>query len=90
MFCDRHFKEGLRFNPEHKGLKTAFKNLRTIQRLEENSRNMIEKRDYDGAIKELDVALNLDPNNHLKNKQFHFSKCKALKLVWFVFMCRIG
>eukprot|EP00475_Leptophrys_vorax_P042079 TRINITY_DN793_c0_g2_i2.p2 TRINITY_DN793_c0_g2~~TRINITY_DN793_c0_g2_i2.p2 ORF type:complete len:496 (+),score=151.53 TRINITY_DN793_c0_g2_i2:31-1488(+) len=77
----KHYKEGLRFNPEHKGLKAAFRKLRQIQKFEENSTTMMNNRDYLGAIVELDAALNVDPDNHLKNKQFYFTKCKALKMV---------
>lgn len=81
-FC-RHYKEGLRFNPEHRGLKAAFRKIKQYLKLEEIIQDNMNHRRYVEAVNNLNQALEIDPSYDLRNKNFHMKKCQALKTVRF-------
>jgi hypothetical protein len=81
IILSRHYKEGLRFNPEHKGLKDAFRKLRQLQKFTESAEAAVQSRDFGKAIEEYDSAIKVDPLHLDKVKRFHVKKCEIFRNV---------
>jgi hypothetical protein len=75
----------LRFNPEHKGLKDAFRKLRQLQKFQENAESAVRDINLEKAIEEYDSAIKVDPLHLDKVKSFHTKKCELYKSVMFFF-----
>lgn len=92
-----HYKQGLKFDPEHSGCKNGYRQLKKIQGLETKADAAMSAGTYDVAVKHLTALVDVDPSHRticpkayqnlataLKHlKKFKDAKAAALKAIEF-------
>eukprot|EP00455_Lapot_gusevi_P055817 TRINITY_DN912_c0_g1_i11.p1 TRINITY_DN912_c0_g1~~TRINITY_DN912_c0_g1_i11.p1 ORF type:complete len:511 (-),score=165.35 TRINITY_DN912_c0_g1_i11:134-1606(-) len=77
----RHFKEALRYDPEHKEIKAEFKKLRLLEKREANGEEGLRSGEYAEARDEFTLALDLVKDHPMFTEKFRLKLCRAqLKL----------
>lgn len=59
----QHFREGLKFDPEHKGCKEGHKFVKKIEKKKKKADAAFDKRDFEEAIAKYWEAINIDPTH---------------------------
>lgn len=70
-----HYREGLKWDPEHKDCKAGHKFVKNIEKKRQKGQDAFDKGDFQTAIDQWILAMNVDPNHHA------FTRPMALKLV---------
>lgn len=58
-----HYREALKFDPEHKGCKDGHKLVKKMQKSKEKGEQAFAARDYQEAVKKFEAAIAVDPNH---------------------------
>lgn len=74
----KHFKEGLRMDPEHKLLKTAFRNIRKLQKSTEEIEELMKKNHWEEAVQKISAAKELNEGNMDRLKSLSLNECQCL------------
>lgn len=72
----RHFREGLRLDPDHKEMKEQFKKLRLLQKHMQDGENAFNSNDFETANTHYLAALNLEPSHSVYSDQFVMKLCQ--------------
>ncbi|DAZ98153.1 TPA: hypothetical protein N0F65_005619 [Lagenidium giganteum] len=70
-----HYRQGLHSDPEHKGLKKLYRQLKKLLKFIGNADDAIERHTYQEATEELQSALEVDPSHHAMNKDLLYKLC---------------
>lgn len=71
----QHFREALKFDPEHKGCKSAHKFVKNIEKKKKKADEAFEARNFEEAIKKYWEAINIDTTHRA------FAKPVVLKII---------
>ena len=72
----RHHREGLKFDPEHKGLKTAYKKTKKLHKAFKQHEMHLNAGHYDQALNRLKFCSNVDPTHDEFNKKVYTKICE--------------
>lgn len=72
----RHHREGLKFDPEHKGLKTAYKKTKKLHKAFKQHEMHLNSGHYDQALNRLKYCSKVDPSHDEFNKKVYTQMCK--------------
>jgi DnaJ homolog subfamily C member 3 len=72
-----HFREGLHSDPEHKGLKKLFRQVKKILKFINNAEDEMARGVYDEAAGDWQSALDVDPAHMAMNKDLFFKLCEC-------------
>ncbi|GLD97147.1 hypothetical protein PINS_up005830 [Pythium insidiosum] len=70
-----HFREGLHSDPEHKGLKKLYRQLKKLLKYVNNAEAEMEQGALEEAVEDWHAAIEVDPHHHMMNKDFQFKLC---------------
>jgi len=73
----RHFREALKFDPEHKEIKKEYRKLKNLEKRSSKAKEAAEKGQWAEAVESYTAALEVFPELELPNLQFHKALCKA-------------
>jgi DnaJ family protein C protein 3 len=73
----RHFRQGLHYDPDHKGCKTIYKKLKKIDKLEKNGDKALAEGKHDEAIVFYTDSIAVDPEHSVFVKEVYFKICNA-------------
>jgi tetratricopeptide (TPR) repeat protein len=77
----RHFREALRFDPEHDAIKKEYRRVKSLEKKAKNGKEAMEKGQWQQAVEAFTEALAIFPELEVANVEFHKSLGKAfLKL----------
>jgi DnaJ family protein C protein 3 len=74
-----HYRKGLKFDPEHKGCKDAYRLVKKIVDLQKKAEGLLEKNEVTNGIDLLRKAIALDQHNKPLQVKLHTSLVQALK-----------
>lgn len=72
-----HFRQGLHSDPENKGLKQLYRQLKKVLKFMGNAENAMDRDSFDEAVEELEAALAVDPSHRAMNKELWFKLCQC-------------
>jgi len=77
----RHFREALKFDPEHTAIKKEYRRLKDLEKKSSKAKEAAERGVWADAVEHYNAALEVFPELELPNLQFHKALCSAyLKL----------
>jgi len=74
----RHYREGLRLDPEHKELKKAYNMLRKLVKLTNSAEEAQQQGDYANAAEVYQTAIQVDETNRQNIALLYIKKCECL------------
>lgn len=72
-----HFRQGLHSDPEHKGLKKLFRQLKKLLKLMSNAEDVMARGDFAAAVDDWEAAIAVDPMHGELNKALYVQLCTA-------------
>lgn len=72
-----HFRQGLHSDPEHKGLKTLYRQLKKLLKFINNAESEMERGAYEDAVSDWESAIDVDPMHGALNKELFFKLCAS-------------
>jgi DnaJ homolog subfamily C member 3 len=70
-----HFRQGLHSDPEHKGLKKLFRQVKKLIKFMDNAAKEMEQGAYEDAVEDWKSALEVDPAHATLNKDLWYQLC---------------
>ncbi|KAL2631645.1 hypothetical protein R1flu_016331 [Riccia fluitans] len=71
----RHYQSGLRFDPEHSGLKKEYQKLKALIKKTKSADDAASKGKLRLAVEDYLAALNIAPDNHVHNVKLYMGLC---------------
>lgn len=72
-----HFREGLHSDPEHKGMKKLFRQVKKLLKFINNAVAEMERGAFTEAVEELQSAIDVDPAHAAMTKDLFFKTCEC-------------
>merc|ERR1719158_418397 len=73
----RHYREGLKYDPEHKDIKTSYRQVKKLEKLFASGEGSLGRADHAAALADFDQAVQVDPAHQAFNKKLHTKRCKC-------------
>jgi DnaJ family protein C protein 3 len=73
----RHFRQGLHYDPDHKGCKTIYKKLKKLDKLDKNGDKAVQEGRHEEAVQLYTDSIAVDPEHAVFVKEAYFKICQA-------------
>lgn len=70
-----HFRQGLHSDPEHKGLKKLYRQIKKLLKFIGNAEDEMARGEYTEAVSDWESAIDVDPMHGELNKELYFQLC---------------
>jgi DnaJ family protein C protein 3 len=74
-----HYRQGLKFDPEHKGCKSAYRVVKEVTKLQDKAAQALGKDDFSTAVTHLTKLLTVEKENRFILPKVHMDLAKAYK-----------
>lgn len=75
--AQRHFREGLRQDPEHKVFKDFYRKIKKMENVMKSANEELGLRKYVDALESYDMGLKVDPTHAIYMGKMHLGRCKS-------------
>lgn len=76
--AQRHFREGLRLDPEHKGCKEGYRRIKKMENIVKGADAEAAAGKWQDALESYEMGTRADPAHESFTAKMHFGRCKAL------------
>jgi DnaJ family protein C protein 3 len=73
----KHYREGLKWDPEHKGCKEGHKRVKALEKKKKKGQEAFDNRDFAAAVDLWTQALNIDPTHEAFNRPLQLMLSRA-------------
>ncbi|EKX44009.1 hypothetical protein GUITHDRAFT_72696 [Guillardia theta CCMP2712] len=76
--AQRHFREGLRLDPEHKVCKQAYRKIKQMENVAKAAQKEMDSKQYNEALESYEKGAKIDPNHVLFTGKMNLGRCQVL------------